>query len=60
MPFSIDSIINTLNHVEVKGKDNMDRLLGAILALEQIKATQEQNAPDLVTEIKEEGEVANG
>lgn len=39
--FTIDSIILTLNTIEVRGKENMDRLLGAILALEAIKAAQE-------------------
>lgn len=38
--FTLDDIINTLNGVEVKGRDNMDRLLGAILALEAIKEAQ--------------------
>lgn len=42
MIFTIQDIINTLNHVEVHGRDNLDRLLSAILALEAI-ATAEQN-----------------
>ena len=51
--FTIDDIIQTLNCIEVKGKENMDRLLGAILALEAIKAAQE-------TPQTEDGEIADG
>ena len=51
--FTIDDIINTLNGIEVKGKENMDRLLGAILALEAVKAAQEN-------EQKEDGEEVDG
>ena len=32
----INSVINTLNQITVKGKDNMDMLLGCILALEGV------------------------
>lgn len=39
--FTIDDIINTLNGVEVRGKENLDRLLGAILALEAVKKAQD-------------------
>lgn len=39
--FTIDDIIETLNGIEVKGKENLDRLLGAILALEAVKKAQE-------------------
>ena len=38
--FTIRDIINTLNRVEVKGKENMDLLLGAILALEAVEKAQ--------------------
>ena len=38
--FTIRDIINTLNCVEVKGKDNLDLLLGAILALEAVEKAQ--------------------
>lgn len=41
----IVGVINTLNSLEVKGKDNLDMLLGAILALEK-----------LLDDIKEESE----
>lgn len=46
--FTIDDIINTLNGIEVKGKENLDRLLGAILALEAIKKAQD--APEQAEE----------
>lgn len=39
--FTIDDIINTLNVIEVRGKENLDRLLGAILALEAVKKAQD-------------------
>ncbi len=50
----IQYIINTLNQIEVKGKDNMDRLLGAIMALESM--LQQQNK-ELEEKAKKEGEV---
>lgn len=40
---TIKAMINTLNQMEVKGKDNLDRLLGCIMVLE--KALNEMNAP---------------
>ena len=43
MNFTIQDIIRTLNQIDVRGKDNMDKMLGAILALETILA--EQNKP---------------
>lgn len=48
------SVINTLNTVEVKGRENMNRLLGSIMLLE--KTTQEiehLEAPEF-TDIKVE------
>ena len=32
----INGVINTLNQITVRGKDNMDMLLGCILALEGV------------------------
>lgn len=34
----INLVINTLNNVETKGKENLDRLLGCIVTLERIAA----------------------
>lgn len=42
---SILAVINTLNTVELKGRDNMNRLLGSIVTLEK-----------LVTEIEKEND----
>lgn len=42
----LEQIIYTLNSIEVKGKDNLDKLLGCILMLEQMQAEsnkQEEN-----------------
>ena len=36
MEQTIKNIINTLNMVEVRGRDNMDLMLGAIMALESL------------------------
>ena len=56
--FEIQDVINTLNNIEVKGKDNLDRLLGAIMALEAIQAAQnnaqEENVVEEPTEDKGE------
>lgn len=46
-------VISTLNDVEVKGKDNLDKLLGSINALESI--VQILEVPS--TEAKEEANV---
>lgn len=47
----LQSIINTLNQIEVKGKDNLDKLLGVIMALEMMIAKSEET-----TETTAEGE----
>ena len=39
--FTLDDILLTLNAIEVKGKDNIDKLLGVILAIEGMKEAQE-------------------
>lgn len=39
----IRSIINTLNQIEVKGKDNLDKLLGVILTLEMMIPESEES-----------------
>lgn len=50
--FSIEDIIASLNGIEVKGRENLDRLLGCILALEAVVEAQ-KNA-------KKEGEEVDG
>lgn len=37
---TIAAVIKTLNLIEVKGKNNMDQLLGCIIALERVLATE--------------------
>lgn len=39
---TIKAVINTLNSVTVSGRDNMDRLLGSIIALEKVLARLEE------------------
>ena len=48
MGFNIQDVINTLNMIDVRGKDNLDRMLGAILALEAILADQNKPKEDEV------------
>lgn len=40
---TINRIIATLNGVEVKGKDNLDRLLGSIQALELLRDSMKED-----------------
>lgn len=46
---TLRAVVNTLNTIEVKGRENMDRLLGCIMALEHIMAQQEepQDGPEI-------------
>lgn len=39
----IKLVISTLNEVEVKGKDNLDKLLGSINALESVVQIMESS-----------------
>lgn len=63
--FTIEDIINTLNQVEVRGKKNMDLLLGAIMALEallqgmnnQAKEEADAKAKEIAEKAEKEGEV---
>lgn len=57
--FTIEDIISTLNGVEVRGKNNMDRLLGAILALEAIVEAQ-KNENKEVEVVDDGGDPVNG
>lgn len=40
----IRRVIQTLDNVEVRGRDNMDRLLGSVIHLEKVAADMEQAA----------------
>lgn len=44
MESRIERIISTLNNIEVHGKNNLDMLLGCIMALEQTDAQMKQEA----------------
>lgn len=44
---TIDTVIRTLNLISVSGKENLDMLLGSILALEQLLRT------DVETEVSD-------
>lgn len=43
----IRKVIATLNAVEVKGKDNIDRMLGCILALEKVADAMKHNREEM-------------
>lgn len=51
----IRCVIATLNDIEVKGKDNLDKLLGSIMALEGIVQQMEQPAPEEHKEVEADG-----
>lgn len=51
----IRCVIATLNDIEVKGKDNMDKLLGSIMALERIAKIMEHPAPEEPKEVEADG-----
>lgn len=44
----IRCVIVTLNDIEVKGKDNLDKLLGSIMALESVAQSIEQHTQEQV------------
>ena len=54
--FTIPQIIATLNDIEVKGKDNMDKLLGCILALEAIEQAQNNAAAEQMKALEDKGD----
>lgn len=51
----IRCVIATLNDIEVKGKDNLDKLLGSIMALEGIAHMMEHPAPEEPKEVETDG-----
>ena len=55
----IKAVISTLNDVEVKGKDNLDKLLGSINALETVAQVLE-TPPAPPAPNKQHEEVSNG
>ena len=51
----IRCVIATLNDIEVKGKDNLDKLLGSIMALEGVVQMMEQPSPEEHKEVEADG-----
>ena len=51
----INCVIATLNDIEVKGKDNLDKLLGSIMALEGVAQMMDQPAPEENKEVEADG-----
>ena len=51
----IKKIIATLGNIEVHGKNNLDMLLGCIMALEQIESQIEQDAKEKTKEETADG-----
>lgn len=44
---TVEAVIRTLNDIEIKGRNNMDMLLGCILALESaLNQKEEEVNPD--------------
>lgn len=54
------SLIATLNDIDVKGKSNMDKLLGCILVLEQLQKKWDSIKLEDSTETKSGEEADNG
>lgn len=55
MESRIERIISTLNNIEVHGRDNLDMLLGCIMALEQIESQMEQDVKEKTKEETADG-----
>ena len=47
---TIQDIINTLNQIEVKGKDNLDKLLSVIICLEMMANPQGEQQKEITGE----------
>lgn len=46
MKNNLISVINTLNTIEIKGRENMNRLLGSIILLEKVvEGINQEDAP---------------
>lgn len=56
MFFSIPQVINSLNQIEVKGRDNLDRLLGSIMALEAIEEARQNEFNEKMKQEQEANE----
>lgn len=47
---ALRTVVNTLNTIEVKGRDNMNHLLGAIMVLENLMAQPDEEEPEISIE----------
>ena len=45
MDSRLTQVLNTLNQIEVQGKDNLNKLLGCILVLEDVIGAANVDAP---------------
>jgi hypothetical protein len=52
---NLSKVISTLNNIEVHGKNNLDMLLGCIMALEQIESQMEQDVKGKTKEETSDG-----
>lgn len=56
MKANLISVINTLNTIEIKGRENMNRMLGSIMLLEKIAHEIEHLETPEIADIKIEEE----
>ena len=47
---ALRTVVNTLNTVEVKGRENMNHLLGAIMVPENLIAQPDEEEPEISIE----------
>ena len=50
MKILLQKVLNTLGEIEVKGRGNLDKLLGAILVLENVISQMERGDADATDE----------
>lgn len=43
---TLKAVENTLNQIEVKGRENMDRLLGCIIAVQKLQEKLKESGQD--------------
>lgn len=43
---TLQLILNTLNQIEVKGKGNIDRMLGVMVAIENLMKAEQNTEPE--------------
>lgn len=52
MKANLISVVNTLNTIEIKGRENMNRMLGSIMLLEKIAQETEHLETSEIADIK--------